>query len=589
MTQSELLEEYKSSNKQGPVLIYSHNITSMCNPMLKNRDKLSQDLIESPQECHVHFPKFLEHHFKCEELSSFSILSEDDVRKVMRSRPTKHCRLDPVPTWLLKNNCDPMLPLMTAIINSSLMSGVFPGDFKIGVLQPLLKKIGLEPMVFKNLRPVSNLAFLSKVLESVVCGQYRGHLIKNGLDEVYQSAYKENHSVETAIVSVHNDIVRALDNKKAVVLVLLDLSAAFDTVDHDILLKLLNERIGVSGTALKWFSSYLKGRSQYVVVNGKTSKPAKLNCGVPQGSVLGPVLFTTYMLPLGDILRESDSDYHCYADDQQIYIEFFIDQSVKGNMERCLESILSWMKPNFMSCNTDKTEMSIIIPPKCPSPPSFHIVFNGDNVHSSKCIRNLGAFFDDRMTMEHHVNKVCQSAYLHLRNISRIRHCLDRRSCESLIHAFITSRLDSMNAILYGIPDNLAAKLQRVQNSAARLLCGIKKYDHITPTLKSLHWLPVRQRTVFKICVLAYKCIHGTAPQYLCKYLERYSPVRQLRSSDDKYLLVVPKIRTKFGERAFSWNAAKLWNELPYGIRSCSTIDTFKKKLKTHLFAISYE
>ena len=183
-------------------------------------------------------------------------------------------------------------------------------------------------MIFNNLRPISNLAFMSKLIESAVCNQYKAHLKRHGLAELYQSAYKEKHSVETALICVQNNIVCALDDKKSVLLVLLDLSAAFDTVDHNALMKVLEKRVGVIGLALKWFASYLSDRSQCVSINGVYSKEANIKCGVPQGSVLGPVLFTTYMLPLGDILRHLHVKFHCYADDQQIYIEFFIGESV---------------------------------------------------------------------------------------------------------------------------------------------------------------------------------------------------------------------------------------------------------------------
>ena len=273
-------------------------------------------------------------------------------------------------------------------------------------------------MIFKNLRPISNLTFISKLLECVVCKQLRAHLATHGLEEIFKSAYKENHSVETAILSVYNDMVRAIDRKKSVVLVLLDLSAAFDTVDHGILLEILCKRVGVSGVAIKWFASYLKGRSQYVTVNNISSKPTELKCGVPQGSVLGPLLFTTYLLPLGDTLRAIGVDFHFFADDQQIYMEFSIDETQHPrNMEKCLSSILSWLKQNFMSCNTNKTEMIIISSSHGPTPPLFNITFNGDIITPSKQVRNLGVIFDKNLNMESHVNKVCQAGYFHLRNI----------------------------------------------------------------------------------------------------------------------------------------------------------------------------
>ena len=552
------------------------------------REKLVQNMETVTPSVSVQFQSFSDGKSACDKLSQFAALSDNNVAKILASRPSKHSALDPIPTWLVKDNISKLLPLITAIINSSFGSGEFPRLYKCAALKPLLKKIGLDAMIFKNLRPISNLAFISKVLECAACNQYKSHLEEHGLHEVFQSAYKENHSVETAVLCVHDDIMRALDQKKSVVLVMLDLSAAFDTVDHTILLDLLEKRMGVSGLALKWFQSYLSGRSQYVTINGKSSNSSQLTCGVPQGSVLGPVLFTTYMLALGDILRQLQTKFHCYADDQELYIEFFVDESVTGNLETSLSTVLAWLNKNFMSCNTDKTDMIIISPPQGPTPATFTINFSGDTIIPTKQVRNLGAIFDKNMKMEAHVNKRCQVAYQHLRNIAQIRHCLNRQSCETLIHAFVTSRLDFMNAILYGLPETLIAKLQRVQNAAARLLCGVQKFEHITPTLKSLHWLPIKQRIRYKICVLVFKCINGTAPTYLNDKLVKYIPSRSLRSSKDNKMLQVPKVRTRLGERGFSYNAPKLWNELPYHIRSSGTIETFKRNLKAHLYNIAY-
>ena len=161
-----------------------------------------------------------------------------------------------------------------------------------------------------------------------------------------------------------NDIVCALDDKKSVLLVLLDLSAAFDTVDHNVLMNVLEKRVGVTGLALKWLASYLSDRSQCVSINGVYSKEANKKCGVPQGFVLGPVLSTTYMLPLGDILSNLHVKFHSYADDQQIYIELFIGESVSEKVEGCIVNIFHWMCTNFMMCNTDKTEMIVFSPSK---------------------------------------------------------------------------------------------------------------------------------------------------------------------------------------------------------------------------------
>ena len=231
--------------------------------------------------------------------------------------------------------------------------------------------------------------------------------------------------------------------------------------------------------------------------------------------------------------------------------------------------------------------MIVFSPSRGPTPQSIHLKCGNDIISPVKEVKNLGVIFDDKIKLESHVNRICQTAYLHLKNISRVRKSLDMQNCEILIHVFVTSRLDCQNAILYGLPAYLLDKRQRVQN-AARLLCGIGKYDHISATLKSLHWLPVKQRIDFKISVLVYKCLNGVAPQYLCKLLHFYAKDRDLRSADDKTLLEMPQVWTKFGERAFCYSAPKIWNSLLKDVRSSKSIDTFKKKVKSHLFSLAY-
>ncbi len=216
-----------------------------------------------------------------ETLANFTPATEQEVSKIIRASPTKSCSLDPLPTWMLKNM--DLVPTITNIINGSLTSGVFPSSFKSALVRPLIKKPTLDPDILRNYRPVSNLAFISKVLEKVVSAQLTSHMRTHGLYEKHQSAYRCYHSTETALVKVQNDLLRAVDSGGGVFLVLIYLSAAFDTLDHNILLRRLEESVGLSGVALQWMDSYLRGRSQSVVIDGVKSEPADLQYGVPQG------------------------------------------------------------------------------------------------------------------------------------------------------------------------------------------------------------------------------------------------------------------------------------------------------------------
>ena len=200
--------------------------------------------------------------------------------------------------------------LLTAIVNSSITLGTFPKPFKGALVWPLIKKANLD-LVNKNYSQVSNLAFVGKLIECVVADQITSHITQHSLMEANQSAYHSYHSTETTLLEVKADILRAMDNQEVVCLVLLDLSAPFDTVNHDTLITRLRDRFGIGGTALEWFRSYLSGRSQCVaigdlIVDGALSDTKSLSHGVPQGSVLGPIAFTLYTTPLGDICRAHD-------------------------------------------------------------------------------------------------------------------------------------------------------------------------------------------------------------------------------------------------------------------------------------------
>ena len=198
--------------------------------------------------------------------------------------------MDLLPATLLKQHFDLLLPIILRIVNLSLESGHFPSSLKTVVLSPLLTKANLDHEVLANYRPILNLKVISKISEKVVAVCLQKYLEANQLNEPLQSAYKPFHSCETALVRVHNDILVAIDKRHCVMLLLLDLSVAFDTVDHDILLTRLHSKYSISGIALEWFCSYLTNRSQFVLIEGCRSQSRELKCGVPQGSVLGLIL-----------------------------------------------------------------------------------------------------------------------------------------------------------------------------------------------------------------------------------------------------------------------------------------------------------
>ena len=253
-------------------------------------------------------------------LDAFREATEKEIETAIISSSASTSDLDPLPTVLIKNCKGILVKPLTEIVNISLRSGVVSCNLKEAVIKPLIKKANLDANNFKNYRPVSNIAFVSKLIEKVVANRINEHVDTHGLSEKFQSAYRKYHSTESALLRVQNDINMALQNRKLCALFLLDLSSAFDTINHARRLSRLSYRFGISGTALAWIKSYLSERTQRVYVDGHYSSKAPLQTGVPQGSVLGPILFTMYMAPVGDILREHGISHHFYADDTQIYV-----------------------------------------------------------------------------------------------------------------------------------------------------------------------------------------------------------------------------------------------------------------------------
>lgn len=360
--------------------------------------------------------------------------------------------------------------------------------------------------------------------------------------------------------------------------------------DHTILLDRLDRTLGVGGAALNWFRQYHIGREQVVIIIGSSaSDPITLGFGAPQGSVMGSEDYKIYTLPVGQITRKHGLSFHGYADDSNNYTSFSLtgtdsyDNAIR-KIANATADIKRWMTQNLLKLNDTKTEVLVIVPPAHKDNYGQDSVPIADAmIQPSESAKGLGFWFDRHLSLDIEIQNRCRVMLFHLRNIRSIRPYITQSACEKLVHALISSRLDYANALLAGLPKKKLNLLQRIQNMAARVVTNSRKSDHISPILYSLHWLPVKSRIDYKILTLTFKILHGTAPDYLCKLIERKVNSRNLRSSS-KALLVIPKVRTKqYGERAFSFVAPKLWNDLPNSIQSEENYNRFKKKVKTHL------
>ena len=394
-----------------------------------------------------------------------------------------------------------------------------------------------------------------------------------------------------------NDVLLAMNKQQVVFLVLLDMSAAFDLIRHDILLNTLEANFGITDDVLIWVRSYLNGRRQIVEVDGTVSKEFNVNWGVPQGSCLGPLLFTLYASRLFNEIEQKFPEVMChtYADDTQLYLSFSPTEADEtrslSTLEQCIVHLSKWLLSNNLILNDKKTEFLICGTKQQVSKlNTTNIKVVNANISPVDSARNLGIRFDSHLSFDKHISDVCRSAFYHLFNIRHIRKYLSRESTEKIIHAFVTSRLDYCNSLFLGLPDNQLCKLQRVQNACARLVCNSPRFSHCSPLLLELHWLPVKHRILFKTMLIVYKALHGKAPAYIKDLLKLKSSVQSsysLRSSKDNTLLKYPsgKSKSTLGDRAFTYAAPKSWNTLPLFIRESPTVNMFKTQLKTYLLS----
>ena len=514
-------------------------------------------------------------------LFEFAPVTAAEIRSILKEAGIKTGMLDPLPATLLRQSLDIVIPALVEIVNCSLSFGSMDG-LKDAVVYPLLKKYGLDPDDLKNYRPVTNLSFLSKLVERVVLARLNAHLDANNLNVPNQSGYKKGHSCETLLLRITNDILIGIDKKNATVVLLLDLSAAFDTVDHQKLITILYKEIGIRSTCLKWFKSFLIGRSQRVRAGNSLSEEIELEFGVPQGSVLGPVLFNIYMRSLYRLVMSHGFHIHGYADDNQIYCTFHLDiqyNILRVNIPHIFSVISSWMYSHFLKLNPSKSEIII-----------FHAASTSPYICISRVyltpelslttqptVRLLGMTLDSCLNFDSYVTALMKNTYNLIRNVASVRPLLSTAHIKQLVNAIIMSKFDYCNALLYGTSSYNINRLQVLQNSAARVIYGRRKRDRASDILEELHWLRVDARIHFKILCMVYKCINDPlAPPYLRELIIMKYPIPKL--------LTVPRTSTLHGDKAFSASSPRLWNALPSTIRLSTTIDIFKRSLKTYLF-----
>ena len=520
-------------------------------------------------------------------LQRFDDVTVLEVQRMINQCPSKNSPTDFMPVWLLKSCPDEFSVIIANLANLSITEGIFPDIFKVGHITPILKKPSLNSDDSANFRPITNLNTIGKLLERLVQNRLRRHIASSGNQAMFQSAYRALHSTETAMTKVVNDLLLTVDDGCPSVLLSLDISAAFDTLSHCRLLDRAEELFGVTGLAKAWLCSYLSGRSHYVAFGGKQSAIVPSLSGVPQGSVLGPLLFCIFTTPVGSVISDYNIAYHQYADDLQLYTSISTSTTSNGLsvLTECVNAVTRWHLENGLLLNPTKTEALVTGSRHQLSKfdRSTGISVDGSVVQFNKSIRVLGVTVDELLSFDDHVSAVVQSCNYHIRSLRHIRRLIDRDTANTLACAIVNSRLDYCNALLYGVSVKNIHRLQRIQNSLARVVCNVQYGQSATGVLQALHWLPITKRITYKIATITHRTLHTQQPTYLAELVHVSEPTRLLRSAD-RLLLDQPRTNTAIASRAFSVAAPKIWNSLPPSITACDNYCTFKSKLKTHLF-----
>ena len=413
--------------------------------------------------------------------------------------------------------------------------------------------------------------------------QFSAYLTQNICLTSHQSGNKKAHSTETLNILLTDKILEAMNKKQITALVLLDLSKFFDSIDHARLLHKLSN-IGASPSSVKWFKSYLSGRRQYVRIGSAHSKILPIMHGVPQGAILSPLLFCIYLndLPMAPNFCNLES---C-VDDSKLFMSFTLlelDAAVE-KLEQDLHSVAHWCCENHLLINPDKTKLLFLGTRQMLSElqEDPRVTFLSKILKPTDSAKDLGVFLDPNLTYDHHISRVVSSCLSKLCQINRVKKSFDKTTLELLIMALVFNKMLYCSSVWANTSLQNVNRLHSIQNFACKIVTNTRKFDHVTPLLRELNWLPVKEQLLYRDTVLAYKCQNGLAPQYLMDKFSKRSSIhnRYTRARDS---LQIPLFRTKAGQRSFVFRGTNIWNNLDDDLKKCTSLTSFKRALRDSL------
>lgn len=564
----------------------------------KIRKTIAASIISLSNQVPQHSKQSLTRPHVPELISHFPPVSHAEALSLIRSHSaSKSSPIDVIPSSLYRVCPKLFAELLCEATNRSFSQSKFPSSYKTAQINPLLKKPSLDPNIPGNFRPISNLTTMSKLMERLIQSRLRPAIISSPRFPRFQSAYRPLHSTETTMLKVTNDLLVSAGSGCATFLVTLDLTAAFDTVNHVKLLSRLRNEFGIAGPALDLLASYLSDRHQFVKVDSAVAETTVCSSGVPQGSVLGPLLFAVYVAPVSDLIESTGVRHHAYADDITLYLDLGADpQMSRQTLLNCADAVGRWFMENDLLLNAEKSEVmslgTVVQLRKSCSEKEYTIA--NAVVAPVNSLKILGVWLDSTLSFDRQISSICSACSLQIRALTHIRPLLDVETANGLACSSISSRLDYCNSLLAGTSAHNIARLQRIQNKAARVVCRAARRDSSVVLLKRLHWLPVKQRIDYKVALLTSRAITQGQPCYIRHLLTVYTPVRELRSSNSNQLLVpLNKRHSSLADRAFEHYAPKLWNELSpelreAGLNNTIPVGTFKRRLRTEMFLTAF-